>query len=208
MRERLYMIGFTAALCFACAVLLTGASRLLAGFQDRNRELEKIQNVLKVFQIQYDKKASFEETKALYEQKVRSRTIDGMDLYELKGEGGVAGIAFPVHGSGFWGPIHGLLALEPDRRTIMGVSFYEHEETPGLGARISEAEFQDPFKGKRIVGSDGVPGIKITKEGERKGINEVDALTGATRTCEAVQKFLTENIKEFLKLDQKQTGAS
>jgi len=208
MREKFYMIGFTAVLCFVCAVLLTAASRLLAGFQERNRELEKIQNVLKVFHVPYDVKASFHETKATFDHKVRLTTLDGLTVYELKGGHGVAGIAFPIHGPGFWGPIHALLALEPDRRTIMGISFYEHEETPGLGARISEPAFQNQFKGKKIVGADGTQGIMISKPGKPKGINTVDAITGATRTCEAVQKFLTENIRQFLKLEQAHTGAS
>ena len=66
-------------------------------------------------------------------------------------------MAVPFSGSGVWGPIEGVLALEPDMQTIRGVRFYKQEETPGLGGEIASDWFQAQFKGKTLVSAAGDP---------------------------------------------------
>lgn len=51
---------------------------------------------------------------------------------------------------GLWDAIYGYLAVKPDGETVIGISWYEHKETPGLGANISEADWQSQFPGKLI----------------------------------------------------------
>jgi Na+-transporting NADH:ubiquinone oxidoreductase subunit C len=83
-------------------------------------------------------------------------------------------------------------------RTIQGLTFYEQEETPGLGGEIASSKFRGQFKGKLIVGEDGNPGIIISSSGD-PAPNKVDAITGATMTCNKVQMILNEVIKSIIK---------
>ena len=45
-------------------------------------------------------------------------------------------IILPVRGYGLWGTMKGYLALESDLQTIIGLEFFDHKETPGLGGEI------------------------------------------------------------------------
>ena len=60
------------------------------------------------------------------------------------------GYVIPVNGFGLWGAIYGYLALKPDGDTVIGISWYDQIETPGLGANIAEASWQSNFPGKKI----------------------------------------------------------
>ena len=45
----------------------------------------------------------------------------------------LARIILPIHGNGMWALMYGYIALEPDLNTIADATFYEQNETPGLG---------------------------------------------------------------------------
>ena len=83
-------------------------------------------------------------------------------------------------------------------KTIRGITFYEQEETPGLGGEITAAWFREQFVGKSIIGADGKPGIIIRRGGE-PAPNKVDAISGATLTCDKVQAMLCEAIESIVK---------
>ncbi|MDA3833973.1 MAG: FMN-binding protein, partial [Spirochaetales bacterium] len=56
-------------------------------------------------------------------------------------------------------------------------------ETPGLGARIEEDWYQNQFSGKRGP-------FTMVKEGEADGPQEINAITGASRTSEAMLNIM------------------
>lgn len=60
------------------------------------------------------------------------------------------GYVIPVNGFGLWDAIYGYIAIKPDGDTVIGISWYEQKETPGLGANISEEYWQSLFPGKLI----------------------------------------------------------
>lgn len=60
------------------------------------------------------------------------------------------GYVIPVNGFGLWDAVYGYLALEPNADTVIGISWYDQKETPGLGANISEPSWQSQFPGKLI----------------------------------------------------------
>lgn len=60
------------------------------------------------------------------------------------------GYVIPVNGFGLWDAIYGYLAVKPDGETVIGISWYEQKETPGLGANIAEEDWQKEFYGKKI----------------------------------------------------------
>ena len=65
-------------------------------------------------------------------------------------------IVLPVHGKGLWGTMYGLLALEADANTVVGIGFYEHKETPGLGGEIENPKWKAQFEGKKVY-DEGFP---------------------------------------------------
>ena len=62
--------------------------------------------------------------------------IDDLTFYEYAeieaGNRVIKAIAVIFKGAGLWGPIEGVIAFEPDLKTIRGIRFYSQEETPGL----------------------------------------------------------------------------
>lgn len=60
------------------------------------------------------------------------------------------GWVIPINGYGLWDAIYGYLTVAPDGVTVIGISWYDQKETPGLGANISEKYWQDLFPGKKI----------------------------------------------------------
>ena len=120
------------------------------------------------------------------------RQVGNLQTYRYVPEGteDPRAVAVGFTGMGLWGPILGVLALEPDMRTIRGVRFYQQEETPGLGGEIGSLWFQEQFEGKRIVSSDGQPGFGVVKPGSPSGPNSVDGISGATMTSQRVEEML------------------
>jgi len=98
-------------------------------------------------------------------------------------------IILPIRGAGLWGQMYGFLALEGDVRTIAGIGFYEHKETPGLGGEITNPRWQALWPGK-FAFSDGEIAIEVLKgaanrDGPRANY-EIDGLSGATLTTRGV----------------------
>lgn len=98
----------------------------------------------------------------------------------------------PVYGAGLWGPIWGYIALQPDLKTIVGAYFDHESETPGLGAKIKdEVSFKEQFKGKVFDLEDSSVLFEIVKGGAPEGSeNKVDAISGATMTCNGLNKAI------------------
>ncbi len=110
--------------------------------------------------------------------------------------GALIGYAFPVSGTGFWARITGYLALTPDLSEIIGVTFLQHQETPGLGGRLTEEDWREKFEGlPATVPDDGGP--ILTVGGGKNPDRNVDAITGATGTSRAVERFINQDIRRF-----------
>jgi len=113
------------------------------------------------------------------------------NVYHVKDEAGeIARIILPVHGSGLWDLMYGFLALDNDGQTIRELIYYQHKETPGLGAEIQNPAWQDKWDGKKIFGVDGSVEIAVKKGVKAGDVYAVDALSGATLTSNGVQNTL------------------
>jgi len=120
------------------------------------------------------------------------------DLSQLKPEGYV----LPVNGFGLWDAIYGYVAIKPDGNTVIGISWYDQKETPGLGANIAESYWQNLFPGKKIFleSPDGKTDFKTAPLGitvvkgkvaevlgdSPKSHSAVDGMAGATLTGNGV----------------------
>lgn len=104
----------------------------------------------------------------------------------------------PVRGKGLWGAIWGYIALNDDFSTIYGVKFDHKSETPGLGAEIATAHFQDQFKGKTIFdGSKKFVSISVIKGDAKNQEHAVDAISGATITSNGVQEMIFDCLRLY-----------
>ncbi|MEF8787470.1 MAG: FMN-binding protein [Planctomycetota bacterium] len=195
-----YTIIFSAIVGTICAAVLVGADMGTEKYIKANQEAEKDRNIMEVLGISYPDDATAPELVDFFEDKLKESTVQGLTVYKYSNAEGTA-VAVLFRGSGVWGPIKGVLALEPDLRTIRGIAFYEQEETPGLGAKIATEEFTSRFVGKKIGPPEGGPdeaGMKITPPGQAGGPTEVDGITGATMTSDRVEKMLNDVISEIV----------
>ena len=103
-------------------------------------------------------------------------------------------VVLPIRGAGMWSMIYGYISLESDFNTIAGVKFYEQNETPGLGDQIAHAHWQANWVGKQLYDGQGEMLFRISEgpvsEGASGAEFQVDALTGATITANAVTELM------------------
>lgn len=175
-------------------------------FNERKIELNqtvKLQRIiLKVLKIPVKEGASDVDLFELFKLRVKEIQVEKKSLYVGYKQDGrtIQGYALPVGGPGFWGPIKGMIGVDPEAKKILGIAFYQHNETPGLGGRITEDWFSGQFKGLSLFPIEGNQNIfYLTPEGTGKTPNELDAITGATNTSSAVEEFLNQELDFFLK---------
>ena len=104
-------------------------------------------------------------------------------------------IILPVRGYGLWGTMKGYLALEPDFKTIIGLEFFDHKETPGLGGEIDNPKWKAIWKGEEVFSESGDILISVIKGSVDKSSEQakyqVDGLSGATITSNGVTNLLS-----------------
>lgn len=115
-------------------------------------------------------------------------------VYLVKEGDKVKSIILPVHGYGLWSTLYGFLALEADARTVVGLGFYEHAETPGLGGEVDNPEWRNKWTGKEVYDANNKIIIKIIKGSVGPDTPDarakVDGLSGATLTSRGVENML------------------
>ena len=66
------------------------------------------------------------------------RRADYSTVYVVENtDGSIKTLILPIHGYGLWSTLYGFMALESDLQTVVGLGFYQHAETPGLGGEVS-----------------------------------------------------------------------
>jgi Na+-transporting NADH:ubiquinone oxidoreductase subunit C len=122
------------------------------------------------------------------------RHPDYMPVYLVMENDRVKTIVLPVYGYGLWSTLYGLLALAGDARTVTGLTFYEHGETPGLGDFIENPAWQEQFRGKLAFDDSGKLRLRVMKGGTILASPEtryaVDGVAGATLTSRGVNNLL------------------
>lgn len=107
-------------------------------------------------------------------------------IYVLQdAQGGLVALILPVRGLGYASMLKGYLAMSGDGRTVQGLEFFEHAETPGLGARIDEPTWKAKWVGIEAFDDLGRLMIDVVK-GQAQTQTQIDAITGASRTSDGV----------------------
>jgi Na+-transporting NADH:ubiquinone oxidoreductase subunit C len=191
---------FFITLCFTSVV---SAVKYFNDDRIEQNQAVKVQRVvLQVLGITPSKDIPDRDVVSLFSTRIRTVDVEGVPLYIGYDErrANTIGYAFPVGGPGFWGPVYGMVAIEPNGKRIIGVAFYKHSETPGLGGRLTEKWFTEQFAGLPVYPIEGTKKIFTLKPvGTGSAPNELDAITGATGTSRAVESFLNSDLDRFLR---------
>jgi Na+-transporting NADH:ubiquinone oxidoreductase subunit C len=122
-----------------------------------------------------------------------------LPIYVAEQADGSRNYIIPLLGRGLWGPLRGYIALKEDYNTIFGAIFDHDKETPGLGAEINTAQFQDQFRGKQIFDDNGeFVSIRVQKAGLPPfGNHSVDGISGGTITSVGVDLMLKDVLGSY-----------
>lgn len=120
------------------------------------------------------------------------RQAQFVTVYLLRDEAGdIDRVVLPIHGYGLWSTLYGYIALEENGNDIFGLQFYEHAETPGLGAEVDNPRWRSQWSGLRLEDDNGVLQISVSKTEPAAGPDfHVDALAGATLTSVGVHNLV------------------
>ncbi len=112
----------------------------------------------------------------------------------IDADGALKKLILPVYGYGLWSTMYGFLALEDDLRTVQGLRFYQHAETPGLGGEIDNPKWRAQWTGKVLFDDQWRVQVEVTKvaidSSTPDAQHQVDALAGATITSRGVENLL------------------
>ena len=110
-----------------------------------------------------------------------------------RADGSLVGYAVPAEGPGFMDTIRLIYGYDPSRRVIVGMQVLDSRETPGLGDKIlTDDAFLANFAALSVE-----PEIVAVKKGEKARPNEVDCITGATISSEAVVGILERSARQW-----------
>lgn len=111
-------------------------------------------------------------------------------VYEIYESDKLTQVVLPVHGKGLWSTMYGFLSVQADGKTVQGIGFYSHGETPGLGGEIDNKKWKASWTGKLVYDESGEPKLEVIKGAvdlsRPSSKYQVDGLSGATITARGV----------------------
>ncbi len=114
-------------------------------------------------------------------------------VYQVRDDAGdVEQVLVPIRGQGYGGQIYGFLALGPDLNTVRDIVFYELQETPGLGGRITRNAWRSKWPGRRIYDAEGEVALRLVRKAPpaEEDPYVVDAVSRATVTSTGVENMI------------------
>ena len=123
------------------------------------------------------------------------RRADYSTVYVVENtDGSIKTLILPIHGYGLWSTLYGFMALESDLQTVVGLGFYQHAETPGLGGEVANPNWKAQWQGKGVYDESGDVDISVVKgsvdPNSPKAEHQVDGLAGATLTSRGVESLV------------------
>lgn len=217
-----YTIVYAAAVVVVVAFLLAFVSKALEEPSKANERIDKKKQILSALNIrgldnqqvesEYEKvvvadriinkagetvKEGTEKDKDAFTVDSKDITDDNLPLYICNVDGATKYV-IPLSGKGLWGAIWGYIAVDDDGRTVFGAYFGHQSETAGLGARISDRDFQEQFQDKKVLDNSGSVALKVVKKGQVKNADyECDGISGATLTMDGITAMLEECLARY-----------
>jgi len=117
-----------------------------------------------------------------------------MPIYSLYENGKLERVILLIYGKGLWSTLYGFLALQADLRTIAGITFFEHGETPGLGGEVDNLQWKKSWQGKKARSENGQVLLEVIKgkvvPSSAQALYQIDGLSGATLTTRGVNNLV------------------
>ena len=175
----LLIISAVAALLLALTNSVT-ASTIAQRNEQANAEARKL--VLESAQ-------DFEEVKDVKTD--NSKGVKVSEIYEAKdASGNTVGYTLKVLPSGYGGTIELMVCIDSAKGQVSGINVVSNSETAGLGAKSTDPEFSDQYKGKPLEE------LSVLKNGT-PGDTEIKAISGATITSTAVTNGVDAAIEVY-----------
>ena len=179
MKAKLITVLFVLILGSILTTALVGVNSFTAPKIAKNAEIKLKSSVLDALAISYET----EDVEQTFTNNVKIVDTDDTTYYVAAN----GDFALPYEGAGLWGPIIGIIAMDPDLIEISGLTIIQQEETPGLGSRIADDEYLEAFIGKRFT-----PDLNLVSPGTADGENEIDSISGATMSAKAFVGILND----------------
>ncbi len=208
-------------LCLVCSVIVSTAAVALRPLQEANKSLDKKRNILLAAGL-LAQGADVEQTFTQVQPrtvelstgaylkhaepglevaippdedlaKIRRRARHATVYLVPDGER-LRSVILPVYGAGLYSTLYGFIALAGNGKTVQGVRFYEHGETPGLGGEIDNPRWLAQWSGKQLYDRERQLRIAVVKGGvapdSPESRHQVDAISGATLTSRGVSNLM------------------
>lgn len=224
-----YVMVFAVGMCITVSTVLAVLANGLKETQQAAAEFDRQKNVMMAAGlIEKGDPRSREELEKLFAERVTEVVVDTRTgepvtgtpteiaqtrkqdpaRYRMVGkskneDGSLGAIILPVSGKGLWSTIYGYLALEADKTTVRGITFYKHGETPGLGGEVENPGWQQQWVGKKVRNDNGDLVSVVVKKGKvdpsvpDEKRRYVDGLAGATITSNGVMNFVKRDLLAF-----------
>jgi Na+-transporting NADH:ubiquinone oxidoreductase subunit C len=201
-----YILTFMTLICIFFGVAVSAVHYATQDLLARNEQLHRNRILAQAFMLDVEGEGA-EAYEQAVENNLEAYEVDGDErtrmIYRHKTEDM---LGFVIWGMGFWDRITAILVLTPDLEKVVNIKFFDHKETPGLGARIEDDWFTDQFKGVDIAWENAADSrIVIGPSPEPNPQNRVDAITGATQTSMALMNFLNVELQRIR--DLRESGA-
>ncbi len=195
MNQNLKLLFFVIILASVTSILLIGMDALTADRIEQNEEAKLKSFVLNANEISFN----YGNIHDVFDEKINIVTIEMMEgnslvnyvFYQNEATGA---ISYEFIGDGVWGKISGIITLESDFETIVNISIISQVETPGLGGIVAEENYLKQFVGKSFIENEI---YIIKKDSVENADNEVDAISGATRTSSSFNVILNTSYQAY-----------
>ncbi|MFW6154326.1 MAG: FMN-binding protein [Planctomycetota bacterium] len=123
-------------------------------------------------------------------EEARKVTVDGTTVFRVTdGAGRLVGWGVPAGGQGYADTLRLIVGVNADASELTGFRVTYNQETPGLGNKIERTEFRSRFAGRDAS-------VRLEAVQDPEGDHEVQALTGATISSDAVARIIYEQLNE------------
>ena len=120
-----------------------------------------------------------------------SKGVEVSEIYEAKdASGNTVGYTLKVLPSGYGGTIELMVGIDSAKGQVSGINVVSNSEPAGLGAKATNPEFSDQYKGKPLEE------LSVLKNGT-PGDTEIKAISGATITSTAVTNGVDAAIEVY-----------
>jgi len=178
LREMIKMVFVLAVICGFSGAVLSFTNKATQE-QRENQLLKFVQgpSIQSVFaNIQYDNEPINDRVVLKMGEDKEGNPVEKIVFPARKG-GALVAVAYSASGSGYGGMIDVMVGMDMEGK-LTGISVMTHSETPGLGARVTEAGFSEQFRGLgfdngEIAGDiDGISGATISSKGVVTAVNQ------------------------------------